>query len=362
LSGEFIAQWRMRNLRLTGAPLDAPEDVVRWLGAVQAQDYGPAKWSIGHRTGAITDAALDRAFADARLLRTHVLRPTWHFVLPADIRWMLQLTGPRVHALNAYYSRQLELDDAVLAQSTAVLVEALRDGHQLTRKELQARLDRAGIATPGFRMAYILMHAELNAVICSGALSGKQHTYALLDERAPPAKRLTHDEALAELTLRYFTSHGPASVKDFKWWSSLTAAQIKHGLEMVRPQLKREVIDGVTYWFGVPPPSDPRALPAVHLLQGYDEYAVGYSETKYVLDVTGRARSTILDRSVFIGLTIIDTQVAGHWKRTLTKDSVALEVALYAEPDAAQRHALATVVRQHGEFLGLSATLVISTI
>jgi hypothetical protein len=265
----------MRNLRLSGAPFEGPEDVVRWLVAVQSQDYGPAKWSVAQRTGSVSDADMDRTFVGGTILRTHVLRPTWHFVLPADIRWMLKLTAPRVHALNAYMYRQLELDDTVLKKCNARLVRALKGGNQLTRKEIETTLKRAGVAANGFRLAYFLMNAELNGIICSGAQNDKQHTYALLDERVPQAKSFTHDEALTELTLRYFASHGPATAKDFKSWSSLTMADIKKGLEMVASQLKHEVIDGLACWFVASAPYPKTMSPVVHLLQGYDEYIMG---------------------------------------------------------------------------------------
>jgi hypothetical protein len=348
----------MRAVRLSGPWLDGPEAVVSWLGAVQSQDYGPAKWSVGQRTAGVSDADLDRAFADGAILRTHVLRPTWHFVLPAEIRWMLELTAPRVHALNAYYYRQLGLDEEVLEKATALLVGALRGGNQLTRRDLAAVVEGAGIATKGFRFAYILMNAELNGVICSGAPQGKQQTYALLEERAPRAASLDRDEALAALTLRYFTGHGPATEKDLRWWSSLTAADVARGLELVGPRLQDEVVDGVTYWFAEPPPRLETAAPTVHLLQGFDEYIVGYSESKYLLDVAGTARTRIQDRSVFNHVIILDSQVAGHWKRTLKGGSVTIEAALYGPFDDAQAAALQAAADRHGEFLGLSATVV----
>jgi Winged helix DNA-binding domain len=350
-----IAHRRLHNLRLSGAPLAAPEDVVGWLGAVQSQDFGPAKWSVAERTGGVGDAAIDRAFADGAILRTHVLRPTWHFVLPADIRWMLELTAPRVHALNAYYYRQLGLDDAVLERCNALLVGALQGGAQLTRKQLAATLEGAGVALGGFRLGYLLMNAELRGIVCSGAPRGKQQTYALLEERAPQATSRSRDEALAELTLRYYTSHGPATVKDFGWWSSLTAADIRRGLEMVASRLQHEVVDGVAYWFAGPAPAAGPAAPAVHLLQGYDEYIVGYSQSKSLLNLAGRALPQ--DRPMFNGVAILDGQVAGHWKRTLNRDTVAFEVALYEPFDDAQAKALQAAADRHGEFLGLTATV-----
>jgi len=358
MDSEDLAHWRLRNQRLSGAPFEAPEQVVGWLGAVQSQDYGPAKWSVAQRTGGVGDAAMDQAFADGTILRTHVLRPTWHFVLPADIRWLLGLTAPRVHALNAYYYRQLGLDDAVLEQCGRLLVGALQGGEQRTRKQLAAMLTSAGIATSGFRLGYLLMHAELTGIICSGALHGKQHTYALLEERAPRAGRRTHDEALSELTLRYFTSHGPATAKDFRWWSSLTAADVNQGLELVASQLEHEVVDGASYWFAPSAPSPQAASPTVHLLQGYDEYVVAYSQTKHVFDMSGMARSLPLDKVPFNHAVVLDGQVAGHWKRTLKRHSVVVEAALYAPFDHAQAQALQAAADRHGAFLGRIATVV----
>nr|MDQ6908888.1 winged helix DNA-binding domain-containing protein [Chloroflexota bacterium] len=231
-----IAHVRLHNHHIAGTKLAAPDAVVRWLGAVQSQDYAGAKWAVGQRMHDTTDAALDQAFADGAILRTHVMRPTWHFVAPADIRWLLALTAPRVNATNAYHYRKHGLNDATFARSNAALTNALRGGAQRTRTELASVLQQAGIATNDLRLGLIMMRAELDGVVCSGARRGKQFTYALLDERAPPAETLARDEALAELTRRYMTSHGPATVQDFVWWSGLTMTDAKAGLEMVKPQ------------------------------------------------------------------------------------------------------------------------------
>jgi hypothetical protein len=359
---EHVARWRMHNLGLSGASLGGPEDVVHRLGAVQSQDYGPAKWSVAERTSGVSDAAMDRAFANGTVLRTHVLRPTWHFVLPSDIGWMLELTAPRVHAQTGSYYRQLGLDDSVLDSCNALLVGALRGGDQLTRKELRAMLGDAGVVLDASRFSFVLMNAELKGIICSGALKGKQHTYALLEERVPQARSLTKEEALAELTLRYFTSHGPATPKDFRWWSSLLAADIRKGLEMVESQLEHEVVDGVGYWFVASAPTPKAARPTVHLLQVYDECIVGYSESRYLLDASGVARSLPPGGAIFNDVVILDGQLAGHWKRTLKKDSVIIEAALYTRLDDAQTKALQAAANRLGEFLGLTPTVVTSKV
>jgi hypothetical protein len=198
------------------------------------------------------------------------------------------------------------------------------------------------------------MNAELNAIVCSGPLKGKQHTYALVDERAPQAKSLGYDGALAELTLRYYTGHGPATVKDLTSWASLTASDVGRGLEMAGPQLEHEVIDGLTYWYAGSPQKDEIKSPTVHLLQAYDEYIMGYSESRHVFDT---ARMTELPRQggpAFNHVVILDGQLAGHWKRTMKKDSLKIEVALYRPFTADQNRALQAAVDAHGAYLGLT--------
>jgi hypothetical protein len=183
-----IAHQRLINQHIAAAPFEKPSDVVNWLVAVQAQDYFGAKWALGLRLQDAHDAEIDRAFNAGSILRTHVMRPTWHFVMPTDIRWLLALTAPRVHAVNAHRYRELELDDATLKRSRKVLTKALQGEKQLTRDELRDALQAAKIAADGQRLAYIVMAAELDGLICSGARRGKQFTYALLDERVPPAR------------------------------------------------------------------------------------------------------------------------------------------------------------------------------
>jgi hypothetical protein len=350
-----IAHRRIHNQRLAGNPPGAPGDVVGWLGCVQSQDYGPAKWSVGERARGATDAALDQVFSAGAILRTHVLRPTWHFVLPADIRWIQQLTAPRVHAQNAYYYRQTGLEDAGVRQkSRRLITDALRGGNHLTRKQLEGVLLAGGIAVKGLGMAYVLMDAELDCILCSGPLRGKQQTYALLDERVPDAPALSRDEALAELVLRYFTSRGPATAKDLRFWSSLTLADIQRGIELAGPRLVHEEIDGLSFWSapGEAPPGLPS--PKVHLLQGLDEYFVGYGESRGYCDQSG-VRPSLVDRAIYNGALILDTQLAGHWKRTVTKRSVTFTVALRVPLDDAQMHALHAAADAHGAFLGVPA-------
>ena len=200
-----IAAQRLDNQRITQPGPRDPAELVAWFGAVQAQDYSAATWALALRLrNGSTDAAIGRAFDQGRILRTHVMRPTWHFVTPSDIYWMLELTAPRVHRALAYANRYYELDRAMRIRATAAFERALSGRQYLTRAELGVRLARAGIAVKGVRLALLTLYAELEGIMCSGPRRGKQSTYALLAERVPQARHLSRDESIAELTRRYF--------------------------------------------------------------------------------------------------------------------------------------------------------------
>jgi hypothetical protein len=355
-----IAERRLGSVLLAGDPvLRAPADVVRWFGAVQSQDFGPAKWSLGERLPGTTDAEVQRSFDAGEFLRTHVLRPTWHFVTPDDIRWLLRLTGPRVHAMNAYAYRRAGLDEGAFAKAHDLLAEALDGGAHRTRKELAEVVGGAGLPSTGFGLGYLLMHAELDGLICSGPMRGKLHTYTLLEARVPPAPERDPDEALAELVTRYFTSHGPATAKDLRWWSSLTLADIARGVELAGDRLRHDLVDGVSYWSGWHE-NAVLASPTVHLVQGYDEYVVAFTESKHVLDASGTARTLPPGTAVPNGKLLLDGQMAGHWRRTCTKDTLVVEAVLYRALTPTESEALDAAAQRQAAFLNLRPRVVTS--
>jgi hypothetical protein len=346
-----IARLRLRNQGLDGKVLEGPEEVVRWLGAVQAQDYAGAKWAIAQRTRGATSAAFDELFAKGHLLRTHVMRPTWHFVLPADIRWMLRLTAPRVKSATASYDRRLELDDAVYGRCNDLIASALQGGRQLTRQELAARLGEAGIPARASRLAHIMMRAELDAVICSGALRGKQFTYALLDERVPQSRMLECDEALAELARCYFRSHAPATVQDFSWWSGLSAADARSGLEMMKSELASESVAGRTYWF--PDQPEPRAArkPVMHLLPNYDEHVVAYRHHGPSLDDAALKHRHPSDDTLSAHLIARNGLIIGGWRRVSEKKSIIISKQLHIKLTETEQARLLAAAEEYGRFM-----------
>ena len=349
-----IAHQRLHNQHLLGRRLQRPQDVVQWLTAVQAQDYPGAKWALAQRTNGVTDADIDAAFSAGAFLRTHVMRPTWHFVMPDDIRWMLALTAPRIKRTMASYDPALDLDEATYARTNKVLEKALRNGEHLTRTELGQALNAAGISGDTRRLAHIVMRAELEAIICSGALRGKQQTYALLADRAPTARTLARDEALAELIRRYFTSHGPALPQDFAWWSGLTVADANAGIEMTRRDLTSETVNGKTYWFSRDRSApSPRTGTTAHLLPNYDEYLIAYRDRSAFFHPSNLGRdakflSGVLSRH----LIVVDGQVIGGWHSTTKRDEVIVDGTLLVQPSKAQQSALTSAALDYGRFLG----------
>ncbi|HEV2012529.1 MAG TPA: winged helix DNA-binding domain-containing protein [Candidatus Dormibacteraeota bacterium] len=342
-----IAARRLHAQRLTGKPFASPVDAVRALTAVQSQDYGGGKWALGLRTRGVTEADLDRLYDEGAILRTHVLRPTWHFLLPEDIRWMLELTGPRITRALAGRHRELELDAKVVARASAAFVDALAGGRHLTRPELGEVLRKAHISPDGQRLPHLLSHAELDGLITSGARRGKLHTYALLEERATKARRLQPAEAVAELTLRYFKSHGPAQLQDFAWWSGLTLADARKGIAAAGKALENQTIDGKDYWFGADAGRVREVAGAAHLLPNFDEYTVAYRDRGEVMHA-GRLHVPGL---VLSNVVTVAGKIRGSWRRTLGRRGVRVEISALDQFTPGESAALEAAGRRFGRYL-----------
>ena len=356
-SGLDIAHLRLRHQGINGPKRRSAADVVRWLVAVQAQDFAGAKWSLGLRLRKAKDSQIERAFNEGAILRTHLLRPTWHFVTPADIGWLLALTAPRVHAVNGHMYRRLGLDAGVFRRSHAALARALEDGRYLTRDELRVELQRAGIQTEGGqRMAYLVSQAELDGIICSGPRRGKQFTYALLEERAPKAKWMDREQALAELSRRYFASRGPATVQNFAKWSGLTVADAGRGLESVKHGLRHEIVDGRVYWLPKANPGEKEESQTAHLLSIYDEYISGYKDRRAIVSPEHGARLVGLGNALTY-IIVVDGQIVGTWKRRLTRDSVVIETHPFRRLTRVEQRAVAEAAERYGTFHDLPISL-----
>ena len=344
-----IAAERLSSQRLARPGSQNIEELVAWFGVVQAQDYPAAKWALALRMrGNVTGEAIERAFNDGRIVRTHVLRPTWHFVAADDVGWMLQLSAEHVHRRMGYAYRYYGLDPRTRVRAAESIERALGGGAHLTRRELGAHLHRAGLPAKGIHLALLTIYAELERIMCSGAQRGKEATYASLSARVKRLQALSRDEALAELTRRYFRSHAPATIRDFVWWSGLSAKDVKRGLEIVGA--KDEAVGGCKYWRTSHVPSRRQSRSVVHLLPIYDEYLVAYRDHGAV---PRNARASLGPAL------IVNGQVAGAWKPVVAGDTVTVDVTVDRRLTTPERNALEAAVDRYGRHVQKTASLVL---
>ncbi len=340
MNSSDIRNLRLQNQKLINSSFKDPGHIVGWLGAVQAQDFSAAKWAIGLRIKNAFDADIEDAFNQGKILRTHVMRPTWHFVLPQDIRWMLELTKVRIRKILASYDRRLELTEKLLSRCKKIFTKALRDGKHLTRSEIGDELEKNKITARTQRLAHILAHAELDAILCSGPRRGKQFTYALLEERVQGSHRtLNRDEALATLAHKYFRSHGPAQVKDFSWWSGLSTKDSNDALEMIKSKYVQENVNGKTYWMANNISNLQMHKTNAFLLSIYDEYTIAYRD-RSDLGNERYAEQLIRMGNALNAVIVVDGQIAGTWKRTTNKGKLEITTNLFKKLSKTDRKAL----------------------
>jgi hypothetical protein len=340
-----VARARLARQFITAPVKDSVAGLVRRLVAVQAQDFTGSKWALGLRlagVAGVNDQEVERAFNAGEILRTHVLRPTWHFVTPADIRALLLLTGPRVLAQNESMCRKLGLDPHTLNRSASVMARALEGGRHLTRDALRAAVEGAGIPTAALqRMTYIMMHAELTGVVCSGPRDGRQFTYALLEERVPPARTTGRDAVLVDVATRYHATRAPATAQDFAKWSGLTVAAAARAFD------------------GLPPPRAVRVarpVPRVHLLSIYDEYISSYRDRSAIVSPAHGER-LVKQGAALSWIIVLDGRIVGTFRRVVQRRGIEMQPTLFVNLTRAERAALASAAERQGAFFGLAASV-----
>jgi hypothetical protein len=354
-----IAALRLGNLQLARQSTVTATGVLGLLGAVQAQDYSGAKWGMAQRTIGLADADIEKEINDARIVRTHVLRPTWHFVAAVDLRWMLELTAPRVRAAVASYDRKNGIDADVRRKMRTLLTDALRGGKHLTRGELAQALTKGGVRADAAQLlAHLMMHAELDGLICNGVRRGKQFTYALVDECVPATRYLMREAALQKLATMYFRTRGPATETDFAWWSGLTRADAKVAVRMVE-NLESEVIGGQTYWYSTV--AAPAKASIVRLLAPYDEFLVSYKDRSATQK---RVKPEKVGETFdFLGSYVItlNGQIVGRLTRSVEGDAVTVGLQPFVRLSRSELDAVEEQANRYAKFLGLSLRMETAT-
>jgi hypothetical protein len=353
-----LALQRLANQRIVGPKFEHPAQVVRWMGAIQAQDYAQAVWAIGLRTTSAVLSAVEQAIADKQIVRTWPQRGTIHFVPAEDVRWMLQLSAARTIAGDRRRQAQLGLDQDIMERSRQLFYDALRGGGRLTRAEMMALLAQDGIAPENQRGYHILWYAAQTGLICMGPMQAKQQTFVLLEEWVPDGKSLPREEALAELARRYFTSHGPATLPDFARWAGLTLTDARVGLSAVGDGLVSQTKEGSEYWLSSQVPQIATGeVEGIYLLPGFDEYLIGYSERGMVLPNEHMDRVVPGGNGIFQPVIVAAGQVVGTWKRKIKKDTLEITLKPFTRLSV-PRESILAAAQCYSHFLGLDLSLV----
>ena len=346
-----IAQARLATQQISDSKLTTAQELVYWMGAVQAQDFPASKWALGLRLQGSTVKSVEAAIDSGEIIRTHVLRPTWHLVSAEDVYWMLDLSAPQIKTAARSRDRELGLTDNTISHCNNLFEKWLRDGNFLPREELAKRLADAGFSNDNNRVSHILMRAEIDEIIGSGPTQAGKQTYALLSERVPVKKQLKHEEASAELACRYFTSHGPAALSDFVWWSGLPVKTCRQAIEAIKQDFIGEVVDGETYWFH-PEFSVPNTEnKAIYLLPAYDEFIISYKNRAATLTFENHLK-TVSNNGFFRPAIVHNGQVIGVWKRTIKKDKAILETGYFDNPGKAIQKQVEKEFEKYVQFLG----------
>ena len=344
-----VANTRLHSQQIAATKFKTAEDIVGWMGAMQAQDHVMAKWAIGVRLPGVTNNLIETALATGQIIRTHVLRPTWHFALAKDIEWMIDLTAPRIKQAVKPRYKELEFTPSIIKKSNTIIGKALTGNKHLTREQLAAELNRAKIATDNNRMTHLMLEAEMEKIICSGAVKNKKQTYALFYERVPSAKPLNKDEALAKLAKKYFASHCPATLQDFKWWSGLKSSDAESALEMIKRDLISEKINSQTYWltntsFGT------QSVVNAFLLPAFDEFIVSYKDRSACLSFHSY-KKVISNNGIFWPAIIINGQIKGTWSRMIQDDTVFIKLQFFQPPNKTVKNLVQKESQKLGYFL-----------
>jgi hypothetical protein len=350
MTHQEISHYRLVSQKLYKTTPSSPQEIVRHLGAMQAQDYAMAKWAIGSRCDA-SEKTIEEAINAGEIIRTHILRPTWHFVAAEDIHWMLDVSGLQVKRIVASYVSKYGFDAKKLDQLNVTMEKILGGNNHLTRDEIMQELTSRKILKDTVLGSAIMMYAESVGLVCNGIMKGKQITYALLEERvAKPKTKLSKEEALAKLAKRYFESHGPATVMDFSWWSGFSPTSCKLVISSIESELNSIEIDNQKYWFGTHFTKEDDFRKSIHFLPAFDEILISYKtrEASILLEHQSKA---FTNNGIFRPIILENGKVIGTWKRAIKREHAKIETNFFHEIEDAKKKTLFEGIRSFENYL-----------
>lgn len=356
MTSSEISTLRLTCQKIARTEYKTAKEIVSWMGAVQAQDYAMAKWAIGVRLLNSSGNKIETSFNKGEIIRTHLMRPTWHFISPDDIYWMLDLTASRIKYSMKSRNKQLELFEAIFTKTNDIIKKALIKRNVMTREEIAKELNNVKIKTDENRLSHLLFQTELDGIVCSGPIKNGKQTYALLAERVPHKKVLTRDESLAELAKRYFTSHGPATIRDFAWWSGLSLADSRQALEFIKSGFISETIGPEKYWMANSFSKPKNNKTSAYLLPAYDEFLISYKDRKSSLSLSDNKKA-VSANGFFRPVIVVNGKVTGLWKPMKKNDKVLIQTEFFESPDKTTRNLIEKRVYEFGRFLNKETVL-----
>ncbi|WP_065218776.1 MULTISPECIES: winged helix DNA-binding domain-containing protein [Butyricimonas] len=344
----MLTNIRLQCQQLTNPQFTTPKELVAWMGALQAQNYPMVKWAIGIRLKSGSLSIVEEALQKGDIIRTHVMRPTWHIVVAEDLRWMLKLCYQRIKAANESWCRQVGIQEKEYLKCNRE-IEKILEGKHLTREEMGIELARLGNIVDQTRLNHYLFRAESEGIICSGADKNKKPTYALLEERIPPVKDLSKEEALAKLATNYFRSHSPASLQDFTWWSGLLISEAKQAIEAIKPDLHVEKYGSLELYVHESCQNAPSSRAQLHLLPSYDEYLISYKERGTVMDPVHHPKA-FNNWGIFYPVILYNGKVVGNWHKKASKNQIKIETTFFEDHPEISEELINHALEKHKAF------------
>jgi len=344
---EQLLQQRLINQHLIKPKYSSASKLVNYLGAVQAQDFAMSKWAIGLRTTNSTQEKVEAAINKGSILRTHILRPTWHLVSAEDIYWMLELSAQKIKAIMRSNEKRLGIDEPLFKKTNRIIEKALSEHEQLNRDEIIQLFNKHKIIINENRLAHFLMRAELEAIICSGKIIGNKNTYALLAKRITKKKTIKREEALCMLAKKYFQSRGPAAIADFAWWSGLSINDATKALHAVESTLHKETINNREYYFKSSN-NYTSETSTVFALPAFDEYLISYKHRSHMLH---SIKKNISVNGIFWPVILANGKVAGMWNRRMVNNKLTVQTEYFSKPSTATKNDLMKSFNAYAKFL-----------
>ena len=348
---------RLYSQQLTEPTFDTPKEIVSWMGAIQAQNYNMAKWAIGIRLKHVTDNIIEKAFQQGEILRMHILRPTWHFIIAEDIHWMLKLSAQRIRSANESFGKNLEITEKLYTKCNRLIEKHLTGNNHLTKQEIGDILKKENIKTDIPRLNRFLIRAETEKIICSGINKGNKQTYALLNERVSPAKEITKDEALAKLANKYFQSHSPATLEDFTWWSGLSVTEARQAIDYINSSLLKEQLDNQKEIF-IHESYSNKNLPQkniLHFLPSFDEYLISYKDRSEVLNEKYRAMA-FNNYGTFYPVILYNGKISGNWKLLRNESGITIKTSFFEKTTSINQHLIENAEKRYKQFIDSFST------